>query len=335
MSQRWAVRAGDQALLLWAAPVPPEAVAEAVEELRSAVGPRGAVAVENVDMLAQSGHEASRFDVALAGVLPGSVLVHGEETLAELARVLKPGGTLQLAQPIATRDGVAAVRTATRLASALKLAGLVDVSEVASELLSAEDVKAAMELLTPDLSGSLLRGRVTARKPQFEVGSSSRLTLGAGTRAGTNPAPIDKPSKVDPKAAAVWALSANDMGDDDIELIDSDQLLEEEDLRRPDPSELKAPSCGPGKKRACKNCSCGLAEELEQEATKQKPALPKSSCGSVLLPGRCLQVCRLPLPGHAALQARREGVTLHSPAHAGRLTRLPGSATNHFIYLAT
>ncbi|XP_061432191.1 anamorsin-like isoform X2 [Lethenteron reissneri] len=276
MSQRWAVRAGDQALLLWAAPVQPGAVAEAVEELRSAVGPQGAVAVENVDMLAQSGHEASRFDVALAGVLPGSVLVHGEETLAELARVLKPGGTLQLVQPIATRDGVAAVRTATRLASALKLAGLVDVSEVASEPLSAEDVKAAMELLTPDLSGSLLRGRVTARKPQFEVGSSTQLMLGAGKRS-------DKPSKVDPKAAAVWALSANDMGDDEIELIDSDQLLEEEDLRRPDPSELKAPSCGPGKKRACKNCSCGLAEELEQEATKQKPALPKSSCGSCYL----------------------------------------------------
>lgn len=44
--------------------------------------------------------------------------------------------------------------------------------------------------------------------------------------------------------------------------------------------------CGTtGKRKACKDCSCGLAEELEQEAREGKVVdttnAPKSSCGSV------------------------------------------------------
>lgn len=40
------------------------------------------------------------------------------------------------------------------------------------------------------------------------------------------------------------------------DLVDTDALLDEEDLKKPDPSSLKAPSCGDGaakKKKACKN----------------------------------------------------------------------------------
>ena len=37
----------------------------------------------------------------------------------------------------------------------------------------------------------------------------------------------------------MWKLSAMDMGDDDIDLVNEDELLDEEDLKRPDPASLK------------------------------------------------------------------------------------------------
>ena len=44
---------------------------------------------------------------------------------------------------------------------------------------------------------------------------------------------------VDENAAKVWALSANDMMDDDVDIIDDDELLDEDDLKKPDPASLK------------------------------------------------------------------------------------------------
>ena len=49
---------------------------------------------------------------------------------------------------------------------------------------------------------------------------------------------IDAP-KVDDSAAKVWKLSAMDMNDDDIDLVDDDELLDEEDLKKPDPASLR------------------------------------------------------------------------------------------------
>jgi len=79
-----------------------------------------------------------------------------------------------------------------------------------------------------------------------------------------------------------WKISAND--DEDEELIDEDELLDEEDRIKPDPASLKV--CGTtGKKKACKDCSCGLAEELAGEggAKPMDTSNAKSSCGSCYL----------------------------------------------------
>ena len=39
--------------------------------------------------------------------------------------------------------------------------------------------------------------------------------------------------------AQVWSLTANDMMDDDVDLIDDDDLLDEDDLKKPDPASLR------------------------------------------------------------------------------------------------
>ena len=51
--------------------------------------------------------------------------------------------------------------------------------------------------------------------------------------------PILDAPKVDISAAKVWKLSAMDMNDDDIDLVDDDELLDEEDLKKPDPASLR------------------------------------------------------------------------------------------------
>lgn len=66
--------------------------------------------------------------------------------------------------------------------------------------------------------------------------------------------------------------------DTERELVDEDELLRDEDRLKPTLATL-APQ---GKKRACKNCTCGLAEQ-ESVATTAAAAGPKSSCGSVSL----------------------------------------------------
>ncbi|XP_047127312.1 anamorsin homolog [Hydra vulgaris] len=108
---------------------------------------------------------------------------------------------------------------------------------------------------------------VTCQKPEFEVGKSSRLPLSLTKKAA--------------KENNVWTLSALDMKDEEVDIIDSDALLDSEDLERPNMTTIK--DCGTnnaGKRKACKGCTCGLAEELEKE---NAPVKPKSACGSCYL----------------------------------------------------
>ncbi|XP_041986675.1 anamorsin homolog [Aricia agestis] len=100
-----------------------------------------------------------------------------------------------------------------------------------------------------------------AEKPKFEVGSKASLKL-------------NKPSvwKLDDTVEEAWARTNDD------EIIDSDMLLDEDDLKKPDEKSLRV-CVTTGKRKACADCSCGLAEELKGE-TKETP---KSSCGSCYL----------------------------------------------------
>lgn len=213
---------------------------------QSAVGDEGRVSVENSEMLMSSSHRASSFDHVLAGVLPPFTYLCPVDTLGEALSVLKPSGRL-------TTRTVDAAATQSNL----KLAGFTSVSDPKNANLTDEQKK---DLTVPV-------HEVTCNKPSFEVGSSVKLSF-AKTPAAQS-------------SNGTWNIDL----DDDLELENPDDLLTKEDLTRPDPSTLKV--CGTtGQRKACKNCSCGLKEELESE-DKQKVEENrknfKSSCGSCYL----------------------------------------------------
>lgn len=267
---------GGAILVLWGKGSPPGTLKEVVDLLQDRVGLTGRVQVENIDRLILSDHTASTFDGCVSGYVQPTTVVHPKEVLKEVARLLRPGGIFCIQEPaLESEDPSSNLRTSESLCSTLKLAGFVEISKPETVTLTddeAKELKAALKIADVSIV------EVQTQKPNYEVGASTQLKLNF-------PKPVEQP-KVSNDAAQVWSLSADDILDDDVDVIDDDDLLDEEDLKKPDPASLKASCDGqPKKRKACKNCTCGLAEELDgneqKKPTKSKPA--QSACGSCYL----------------------------------------------------
>lgn len=129
-----------------------------------------------------------------------------------------------------------------------------------------------------------------AEKPNFEIGASSTLKFKSKT------------SKEESKK--VWKFTENDINEED--LINTDDLLDDLDFKKP---EVQIRDCGTskdGKKKACKGCVCGLAEEIEAEAAglikKNQTSVSKSACGSCFL-GDAFRCASCPYLGMPAFKA--------------------------------
>nr|XP_014346552.1 PREDICTED: anamorsin [Latimeria chalumnae] len=206
----YGICSGHWVAVIWDQTSSLEEVKKLVVGLQSAVGAGGHVAVENVERLILSAHKESSFDVLVSGVLPGSAVVHTSETLEEMARILKPGGKFHLAEPVVTTSENIKPRSKSKLSSALKLSGLVEITEVQNEVLASEEAATVKQLLGYQ-GDDLVRVQMSAKKPNFEVGSSAQLKLSFAKKSTHAEKPL-----VDPNAAKLWTLSANDMNDDDV-----------------------------------------------------------------------------------------------------------------------
>lgn len=122
------IKTGESVLLVWDQPSTPTNLKQLAEELYTIVGSDGKVSVENVERLLlcewcftyfgyhqgilrkicvfkyylfpSASHLASTFCCVVSCVLADSSTVHSSETLAELARILKPGGKLILDEAV-------------------------------------------------------------------------------------------------------------------------------------------------------------------------------------------------------------------------------------------
>jgi len=250
------VGSGERVLLVWAdLGAEPQHLQTTVEQIQSSVGSAQRVSVENVERLGLASYQTGYFDKIYSGCVGLATIRHDLEILGLLTKLLKPGGQLSYLETLETGADPA------RLSSSLILAGLSSTSDPAI-LQSFPSLEASLTKLK--LTGGSLY-LVTANKPNHEVGASRLLSF---AKPATVPAP-----------ASVWTL--DDLEDDTVELLDDKTLLSEEDLVKPDPTSLRV--CGTtGKRKACKDCSCGLREELDAGNEVKKKDFT-SSCGSCYL----------------------------------------------------
>ena len=280
------IKEGQKVLLIWSGVSPPQDLEQIVGRMTELAGSSGKVNVEHIDRLRLSSHSDSSFDNIYSGITFPSTLIHDLDTLAEIARILKPSGSFILRQvagkihdDLVTRD---------KIISTLKLSGFVNISQGNVIIITDEQLKTLQKSLNAENKIHLVE--ITCEKPSYNVGTSTQLKLSFAKKKET----------LTGNAAKVWTLSAQDINDDDVDIIDSDDLLDENDRKKPDPSTLKS-ICGPksGKKKACKNCSCGLAEDL---ANGVEAAQPKSACGSCYL-GDAFRCASCPYLGMPAFKA--------------------------------
>jgi len=244
------VSGSDTVLLVWSdLGNEADTLQQTVNKIKEKVGSGGSVAVENLERVSLGNHKQSSFNKIFSGCIGLPLTNHSDATLGYFLKVLSPSGQITIVEPC-EESKLGSVK------SRLVMAGYTDCQHP----ITYQNKNAERECY-------LWR----ASKPKFEVGASRLLSFAkkpvveapAATNGGGN----------------TWTL--DDLEDDTVELIDEDTLLDQADLVKPDPKSLRV--CGTtGKRKACKDCSCGLREELDagKEPTTKSVT---SSCGSCYL----------------------------------------------------
>ena len=250
------------------------------------------------------------------------------------------------ARPGGAAPRVAALRTGDALRAAVVVAGIapdgapllrpvVDDAKLAAAALASLYPKLAASAASPypersaeaadalaalraTLAPHLAVAVVTGAAPAYAAGASfslkSRKKLDAPPPAPPTVPPPAAATAPPADALAAWAAAAASHGTASAsDLIDEDAMLLDEDKERKVVSD-----CGTGdgaKRKACANCSCGLREELENEAdvANGKGAPAKSACGNCAK-GDAFRCAGCPHLGTPAFEEGTEGEVKLAPA---------------------
>ncbi|KAJ5858794.1 hypothetical protein N7534_004071 [Penicillium rubens] len=179
-----------------------------------------------------------------------------------------PATTYDLVLILTDTDG-------TRRSEALQLltrnvyTTLVPAMKAGAKLQTQDSALNASDAMEAVLAG-LVQSDNGFEKPNFEP--SAAIPLKFGLKKKNKPTPTAVPSIPTGFAAPMGIDSpvTNHDRDEDDELINEDTLLSEEDLTRPI---MPPPECQPKtgrRRRACKDCTCGLADKLEAEDKERR-----------------------------------------------------------------
>ncbi|PVU97007.1 hypothetical protein BB561_000834 [Smittium simulii] len=240
-------------------------------------GNTGLVEFESLDRLTSSVAklDSLKYDVILVCPINQQQNIIQLQGLMALQKALKQGGKLVYC----VNSSNTAVNTETKavaektLLDAFTLSGFVGTSleylklNEATELgtISAQTFSAS----DPENNSSFKElVKVIAKKPEYKSATGA-IFLGKKGSNGTSSTSFKDFLKAQP---------LNE------ELIDEDELLEQEDLIKPSAQSLARPGDSVGKRRACKNCTCGLAEQEQADENKIQISIGTedivSSCGN-------------------------------------------------------
>ncbi|KAI8967966.1 cytokine-induced anti-apoptosis inhibitor 1, Fe-S biogenesis-domain-containing protein [Mycotypha africana] len=227
-------------------------------ETETKVGPFGQVLFEIIERVANAPHPNDSLDRIYSNLFIPTISIHTPTIFARYLAALKNGGRLILKEAILLEDLSNTVspisRKATDLISLLKLAGFVDIIVQDITPISKQELYAFSRL-----SGKFGMVKIHAKKPEYNVGQKVTLNFNK-KRNNTSHNRVSK--------RKVWLINTND--DDQIELEDDEQLLDEEDKIKPSKESLARPNdceLTGGKRKACKNCTCGRTEDDDEEET--------------------------------------------------------------------
>lgn len=215
----------------------------------------------NIDLVCcDSGEPSASYHIAVAA----SYVAHDRDRLGRIAKYLAPGARLYVYEA----EGSSSQARQDSLMKDLVLSGFQGCHFVISN--------SANAVVAGDAAGGNAQAQLIAitQMPNWALGTKESLSL------KTRPQQVSQPA-APAKAANAWTLAAEDDEDD---LIDESELLTEADKARPAvpmPDDCEVGATG---RKACKNCSCGRAEEeaagIKATLTQDMIDNPQSACGN-------------------------------------------------------